>query len=145
MSAKRQAAMVERRDLYDIVRAEQGYKCAWPRCTRQWDDLHEVHTRARGGDITDRSVIIGLCRTHNGQAGDDPSAAQCVGVVVPSWAAHNDLPHAMSVAARLRLVLEQGDPQPCPWRRYDGTCRSPLSVQRERCGVLHSEARPATE
>jgi hypothetical protein len=137
-SKKRKAAMVERSKLWDVVRAEQGVRCAWPRCAKPWDDLHEVHTRARsGGNITDRRIIIGLCRNHNGKAGDDPRAAECLGVVVPSWAAENDLDHAMNVAERLRLVLEQGDPQPCPWRRDDGHCTSPLSVQRERCVALH--------
>ena len=137
-STKRKAAMVERAKLWDVVRAEQGNRCAWPRCARDWQDLHEVHTRARsGGNITDRRIIIGLCREHNGKAGDDPRAAECLGVVVPSWAAENDLDHAMNVAERLRLVLHQGDPQPCPWRRNGEKCTSPLAVQRERCEALH--------
>jgi len=137
-SAKRKAQMVERVKLHDVVRAEQGPRCAWPRCARPWEDLHEVHTRARsGGNITDRSIIVGLCRIHNGAAGDDPRAAECLGVVVPSWAAEADLPHTMAVAERMRLVLDQGDPQPCPWRRADGRCTSPLDTQRDRCELLH--------
>jgi hypothetical protein len=137
-SDKRKAQMAERSKLYDVVRAEQGNVCAWPRCVRPWDDLHEVHTRARsGGNITDRSIIVGLCRTHNGAAGDDPRAAECLGVVVPSWAAESDLAHTMAVAERLRLVLKQGDPQPCPWRRDGQHCTSPMDVQRQRCEALH--------
>jgi 5-methylcytosine-specific restriction endonuclease McrA len=137
-STKRKAAMTERAKLRDVVAAEQGPRCAWPRCAKPWEDLHEVHTRARsGGDITNRAIIIGLCREHNGRAGDDPRAAECLGVVVPSWAAENDVEHAMGVAERLRLVLEQGDPQPCPWRRLDGGCSSPLEIQRDRCELLH--------
>lgn len=130
--------MVERAGIRDVVRAEQGARCAWPRCARPWEDLHEVHTRARsGGNITDRRIIIGLCRQHNGAAGDDPRAGECVGVVVPSWAAERDVKHAMSVAEHTRLVLDQGDPQPCPWRRDDGHCTSPLKTQRQRCELLH--------
>lgn len=137
-SEKRKAEMVERAKIRDVVAAEQGPRCAWPRCAKPWEDLHEVHTRARsGGDITNRAIIIGLCREHNGRAGDDPRAAECLGVVVPSWAAERDEHHAMSLAERLRLVLEQGDPQPCPWRRLDGACTSPLEVQRDRCTLLH--------
>jgi hypothetical protein len=137
-SKKRKAAMAERSKLWDVVRAEQGNQCGWPRCARPWVDLHEVHTRARsGGNITDRRIIIGLCREHNGKAGDDPRAAECLGVVVPSWAAENDIDHTMNVAERLRLVLHQGDPQPCPWRRDDGRCTSPWTVQQERCEALH--------
>ena len=137
-SKKRKAAMVERSALWDVVRAEQGLQCGWPRGAKPWDDLHEVHTRARsGGSITDRRIIIGLCREHNGKAGDNPRAAECLGVVVPSWAAENDLDHAMAVAERQRLVLPQGDPQPCPWRRDDGRCTSPLQIQHDRCVALH--------
>jgi hypothetical protein len=137
-SAKRKAQMVERAAIRDVVRREQGLRCAWPRCARTWDDLHEVHTRARsGGNITDRRIIIGLCREHNGRAGDNPRAAECLGVVVPSWAADNDVEHAMSVAEHLRLVLDKADPQPCPWRRDDGRCTSPWDTQRQRCELLH--------
>lgn len=136
-SAKRAAEMDDRRAIYDWLRATHPVQCAWPRCSKPWEDAHEVHTRARGGSHIDRRVIIGLCRDHNRRAGDDPRAAECIGVVVPSWAADNDLDHAMRIAASTRLVLDQGDPQPCPWRRDDGACTSPLQVQRERCELLH--------
>ena len=130
-SKKRAAEMERRYELYDVVRREQGRRCAWPGCTRQWDDLHEVLTRARGGSHIDRPNIIGLCRAHNGEA-TNTRPAECLGVVIPSWAAR-DLTAALTQAETVRRSIGMGDPCPCPWRRAGEPCTSPNTVQAERC------------
>lgn len=133
-SKKRAAEMPQRRALYDLVRARDGNTCAWPNCFRPFDDVHEVLTRARGGSHIDERVVIGLCRMHNEQA-TDTRPAECKGVVVPSWAAEQDLEAAMEVARRLRLA-PLSDPQPCPWRRNGEPCTSTDDTQRRRCDAL---------
>lgn len=125
----------QRIPLYDIVRAEQGRRCAWPGCTRDWVDLHEILTRARAGSITDRDNVIGLCRDHNREA-TDTRPAECLGVVVPSWAAtpfDGDLGAALTAAADLRAAHETGDAPGCPWRRVTEGCTSPCPTQRSSC------------
>lgn len=135
-SAKRRAEAPARAALYDVVRARQGPVCAWPKCHELWADVHEVHTRGRGGSHVDERVVIGLCRAHNTYAGDETRRAECAGGVVPSWAAVNDLEGAMQLAASLRAGLDRNDPQPCPWRRNGEPCTSTDPTQRARCEAL---------
>jgi len=138
-SEKRKKQMIERAPIWETVLKEQGPVCAWPKCNDRWDDLHEVHTRARGGSITDRTCIIGLCRRHNGEA-TDTRPAECIGVVIPSWAGNSDLQTAMDQAAALRQGVESGNPMPCPWQRGE-TCTSPVPKQKERCEEARSDSR----
>lgn len=128
-----------RAKLRDLLTRRDGPLCAWPLGRpHRWDDMHEVYTRSRsGGIITDLRIIIGLCRHHNGVA-TDTRAAQCLGVVVPSWAGEQDTDGAMATAAAIREGLAAGGSTPCPWRDPTRPCPSPHGPQRDRCEQLQS-------
>lgn len=135
-SAKRASEMQERYRLYDDVARSQGPICGWPGCTRRWDDLHEIHTRARGGSHIDPRILLGLCRAHNSEA-TDTRPAECAGVVVPGWAGSKDIEWAMNEARRVRESRTTPNPVPCPWRQFDGGCKSTCDAQRSACDTEH--------
>lgn len=68
-STKARAIAEERKGLRWTLLGERGAACEGCPLTpvgetppRQWTDMHEVLTRARGGDPTDKSNILCLCR-----------------------------------------------------------------------------------
>lgn len=87
-SAKREAAMVERRALVAQMLAEapqcQGrVLCRGARAV----DVHERLTRARGGDILDpvQAHMMTLCRPCHNWVTTHPAEAEAARLMFPSW------------------------------------------------------------
>lgn len=111
-SKKRDVANAERRKVLAKLRQTRG-GCearAVRRCTGAMDDGHEVHTRGRGGSITDPDNILMVCRPCHDWITDHPREADCAGYTVPS----SGTPEQMAEA---RLIREL-------WRRGKATCSS---------------------
>lgn len=87
-SAKTAAKYVTRRAIVAELFAEPVV-CEVPWCTERATDPHEPLTRARGGDILDRSNIRLLCREHHREIHDtEPSWAYDLGFLCHSWDRH---------------------------------------------------------
>lgn len=84
-SAKTAKRYVTRRQ---IVREMFLYPevCEVPWCTEIATDPHEALTRARGGDILDRSIIRKVCHPHNVEfASDEQPWMYELGFLIHSW------------------------------------------------------------
>jgi hypothetical protein len=80
-STKGTARREVRRDLVAELMRE-GARCEWPGCSDQADDLHEPHTRGRGGSELDRSGIRLVCRAHHNFLHLHPQTALAAGWLV---------------------------------------------------------------
>lgn len=87
-SAKRRAAMTERRALVAQLLAES------PRCQARWVcagarsvDVHERLKRSRGGSITDpvQAHMVTLCRACHEMTEAEPAEATRRRMLLPSW------------------------------------------------------------
>ena len=98
VSAKRAAERETRNAIRDVViardrtcRAGPVMRAAsWPlrppvACNVTIDDVHEVKTRARGGDYLDAANCIGVCRPCHRWITEHPAEAHRLGLVRHSW------------------------------------------------------------
>ena len=84
-SKKTAARYVPRRALVAELFAEPEI-CEVPWCTLIATDPHEALTRARGGDILDRSIIRKVCHPHNVMfASDEQPWMYELGFLIHSW------------------------------------------------------------
>lgn len=83
-SKKRAALLRERKrvtaDMY-------GQPCEMPDCVQRVTEVHEVLTRARGGSITDRTNMRGLCSEHHRYITEHPAWAAENGWMRHAWEA----------------------------------------------------------
>ena len=124
----------ERRPLVDrLLRARP--KCeARVVCTGDPSvDVHEILSRGRGGKIIDLpdEAFLCVCRACHDWTDRYNGAAQCLGLLVPSWA-FNVTDDPWAVAKRLRE--RQGEP--CPWRDLTRDCASLNASQQACCEPL---------
>lgn len=90
-SAKREAVMVERRQLVaEILATRPVCEARLSGCTRRSVDVHERKSRARGGDILDRRILVALCRWCHTWITEHPAEAERLGWALPSWWKGND-------------------------------------------------------
>lgn len=80
-STKGTARRVVRRDLVAELMRE-GARCEWPGCNTNAVDLHEPHTRGRGGSELDRNGVRLVCRAHHDFLHLHPQAALSAGWLV---------------------------------------------------------------
>lgn len=92
MSAKRRAIAPKRREL--VVRLLGERRCEFPidrlrgfTCGALGSSVHEVLTRARGGDILDESNCMVVCAEHHYWIHANPLQAVALGVLAHSWEA----------------------------------------------------------
>ncbi len=88
VSKARAAENRERRKvLAEIAEEHPGCAASLPMCTGWAQDGHEVLTRARGGSITDRANIIGVCRPCHDEITEpsDPGLMYELGLLRHSW------------------------------------------------------------
>lgn len=84
-SKKTAAKYVTRREIVAELFAVPSI-CEVPWCTERATDPHEPLTRARGGDILDRSNIRLVCNPHNVMfAGDEQPWMYELGFLIHSW------------------------------------------------------------
>jgi hypothetical protein len=55
--------------------------CEWPDCLAASTDVHEPHTRGRGGSELDASNAAALCSHHHAQVHGDPLFAAALGLL----------------------------------------------------------------
>lgn len=88
-SAKRQAAMVERRALVQrILRERPWCEAGWVCGFRARSvDVHERIKRSRGGSITDpdQAHMVALCRACHEMTEREPAEATRRQMLLPSW------------------------------------------------------------
>lgn len=85
-SKKMEAIYEERRPLVERLLKERPV-CEVADCARQSVDVHEVHTRGRGGSILDEANCMTVCRRCHRQITDNPAWAHENGYVIHSWEA----------------------------------------------------------
>jgi len=84
-STKTAGRYITRRAIVAEMFAEPSI-CEVPWCTERATDPHEPLTRARGGDILDRSNIRKVCHPHNVMfASDEQPWMYELGFLVHSW------------------------------------------------------------
>jgi hypothetical protein len=83
-SAKMTRRYVVRRRLVAELLAERP-RCEFPNCARRSVDVHELLSRARGGDILDREHCRCLCRAHHDWITTHPAEAEASGWARHSW------------------------------------------------------------
>ena len=74
---RRARLLRERRKLTDALKREGFVACAM--CGGRADDLHELRSRARGGDITDPENCVPLCRRCHSRVTTEPAWAAANG------------------------------------------------------------------
>lgn len=79
VSDKRRATFPAREKCVRIVKKRDGYKCRV--CGEDGYDVHEILTRAQGGDPTDPDNAVLLCREHHDFAHNHPKWAAEVGLI----------------------------------------------------------------
>lgn len=86
MSDKRQSTLAQRREVREQV-IKRDQECRLKDHSPCFGDLdvHEVLTRARGGDPLDPNNCVALCRTHHDFAHRNPKWAEEVGLLRHSW------------------------------------------------------------
>jgi len=95
-SKKTAAKYVERRALVERLLRERPAceACATyrnytrPGLFMVWasEDIHELISRGRGGDILDENNLLAVCRPCHTWITDNPSEAEFCGLALPSWA-----------------------------------------------------------
>lgn len=63
-----------------IVQSDEGAQCDVWSC-----DVHEIKTRARGGDTLDEDNVLAICRRCHDWIHEHPSAALALGLLKNSW------------------------------------------------------------
>jgi hypothetical protein len=114
VSKKRRSLEAERRATRELVLARDlnRCQCCVPGCTFHATDVHEIKSRARGGNIIaidgDLTNFLSLCRYCHHFITTNPAWAEARGFAVPSWAG----PAEMRAAERARLQFLYGsDPE----------------------------------
>lgn len=77
-SKKGAARSLVRADIVRFVLAERPV-CEWPGCTEKSADVHEPHTRGRGGDELDVRNCRAACRRHHDVIHAHPKQAEVLG------------------------------------------------------------------
>lgn len=79
-SSRAQRIAAKRRELRQVLVIERGSMCEV--CKQEpWTDLHEILTRARGGDPTDPDNILCLCRGDHTWITEHETEARKLGLV----------------------------------------------------------------
>jgi 5-methylcytosine-specific restriction endonuclease McrA len=118
-SARRLAQREERADCRNIVLTRDRHRCQFHKIAgRHWLpvecqgaprphgwstglEVHEVITRARGGDPLDPDNCVTLCPWANNAVDERQAGAELLGLLLPSWAT---LDHEVEARARRRLL-----------------------------------------
>lgn len=95
VSDARRAEMRQRRRTVDAVwgrreSQEADPMCQVAGCIREADDVHEPHTRARGGSAADAANMLAVCRPCHDWIHEHPAEAQRRGLLVSSWGPGGD-------------------------------------------------------
>lgn len=88
-SDKRKAEDRLRAVVLERLRRERG-RCEAEcvrHCTGEPQDGHEIHTRGRGGSITDENNILMVCRPCHDEITLNPAWAHMAGFVIHEWEA----------------------------------------------------------
>jgi hypothetical protein len=88
MSSKRKADLYQRAKIRERVleRDENRCQAGMESCTRHATDVHELKSRARGGDwLYDETNMIALCRSCHSFITQNPAWAEANGFAIPSW------------------------------------------------------------
>jgi len=110
VSKKRKAIEGARRETRELVLARDLNRCqAYIQgCTLHATDVHEIKSRARGGNIVakgaDLSNFLSLCRSCHSFITTHPALAEKWGFSVPSWAS----PAEYRAAERARKMFTHG-------------------------------------
>lgn len=118
-STERGKANSKRARVLDRLRQTRG-GCelhASENCTNEMHDGHEIHTRGRGGSITDDENILMTCRTCHTLITDNPAESDCYGFTVQEWRANSE---GFADAARRRELFHSGVlPECADWCKAD--------------------------
>jgi len=101
VSKKRAAIAGDRRQFVRRIIGEREWcEARLAGCQNQATDVHEIKTRARGGDILDETNVLALCRACHSFITVNPAFALEHGFVVHSWATDEDMTDAAIIRAR---------------------------------------------
>jgi hypothetical protein len=81
VSKKARVTMEVRAQNRHLLLVNRGPFCEFPSCDQPWSDVHEVLTRARGGDPTDMENQLCLCRPHHKWVTEHETEARAMGLV----------------------------------------------------------------
>lgn len=100
-SRKARAIAEERAQLRWSLVAMRGSGCEFPGCTQGFSDMHEILSRARGGDPTDPANILLLCRGHHSWVTTHPKDATALGMLRSRTAEEHIARTSLRLAERL--------------------------------------------
>ena len=123
VSKKRKSLDADRKATREMVLARDLNRCQAFifGCTLHATDVHEIKSRARGGNIVaigeDLSNFLSLCRSCHSYITTHPAFAEKWGFAVPSWAS----PAEYRKAERARVMFRTGgEPDEIVEAEYDG-------------------------
>jgi hypothetical protein len=122
VSKKRKSLDAERKATREMVLARDMNRCQAfiYGCTLHATDVHEIKSRARGGNIVaigmDLSNFLSLCRSCHNEITQRPAFAEKWGFSVPSWSS----PAEYRKAERARAMFRKGiEPDEIVDEEYD--------------------------
>ena len=104
MSAKRRSQLGDRKDIRQVVldRDMNACQAGIEGCTHHATDVHELKSRARGGDwLTDETNMISLCRSCHFFITTHPEFSELYGFSLASWAGEAE--YRAAERARMRF------------------------------------------